>query len=211
MLDDNHLLSIRQLSCARQQQTLFANLTLQLAPGDLLIVEGPNGSGKSSLLRILAGLASPSGGDMYWHGVSTTSQRQAFHADMHYVGHANGIKSGLSVTENLRLMQHLAGINPDENNDGILTSLQLQHHRHTLACHLSAGQRRRLALARLLLLRKKLWILDEPLTALDMDTQTFFIDQLQHHLQSGGMAIISTHHIIPLQYRSMKKLRLPLC
>lgn len=205
-----HSLSIEHLACIREQRLLFADLSLQLHAGDLLIIEGSNGSGKSTLLRLLTGLTTPTAGQIHWQQQSIMNNA-VYRENMHYIGHLNGIKSGLTVEENLSLMQHLAGTSSSDHHTAILNTLGLHDHRGHLARHLSAGQKRRLALAKLFSLKKPLWLLDEPLTAIDTATETLFITQLEQHLQAGGMAVISTHHPIPLQYRSIKKLRLPIC
>lgn len=209
MTMSGHSLSIESLACIIEQRLLFSELSLQLHAGDLLIIEGPNGSGKSTLLRLLTGLATPTAGTVYWQQ-QTIKNNLVYRENMHYVGHQNGIKSGLSVEENLNLMRHLAGLGPSNNHDEVLNTLDLSSHRKHLARHLSAGQKRRLALAKLFYIHKPVWLLDEPLTALDHATESVFIRQLEQHLQSGGIAVISTHHPIPLQYRSIKRLRLPL-
>lgn len=205
-----HSLSIESLTCIREQRLLFSDLSLQLNPGDLLLIEGPNGSGKSTLLRLLTGLATPAAGHIYWQQQSIVNN-PAYCENMHYIGHLNGIKSGLTVSENLCLMQYLADKTASSDHSTLLTTLGLLDHRHQLARHLSAGQKRRLTLAKLFCLKKPLWLLDEPLTAIDHAAESLFITHLEQHLQDGGMAVISTHHPIPLQYRSIKKLRLPLC
>lgn len=202
---------ITELASIRQQRLLFKNLSLNLQQGDCLVIEGPNGSGKSSLLRILAGLALPTHGDIHWQGTPISTNRHAYYADMHYIGHLNGIKSGLTVTENLHLIIELAGGDSTTNIIPVLASLELQHHHHELARHLSAGQKRRLALAKLFCIKKSLWLLDEPLTALDTATQAIFMKQLEQHLQQGGIAVISTHQTISLQHATIKTLKLPLC
>jgi heme exporter protein A len=190
--------SASQLSCVRQKTTLFRNISFTLKSGSLLVIEGANGSGKSSLLRLLAGLSSPAGGEIFWQNQSIYQIRDLYNDNMHYVGHANGIKLGLTVAENIKLVKCLAGNNgnifPDEHE--ILTLLQLATYKHVLAKTLSAGQKRRLALARLFLLPKKLWILDEPFTALDMNSHTIVLSLLEKHLEQNGISIISSHHPI---------------
>lgn len=200
-------LTTNKLCCVRQQRCLFANLSFELQAGEALFVEGPNGSGKSSLLRLLAGIATPDSGDVLW-GV------QAIQENLHYVGHANGIKLGLTVSENLELMQRLAMdcrvALRAPRNDEVLALLQLHPQKNKLAKHLSAGQRRRLALARLFLLPKPVWILDEPMTALDVATQATFLAEMEKHLEQGGIVVASSHQPITI-HRASKTLRLPLC
>jgi heme exporter protein A len=175
-----------KLSCIRQQRILFSDVSFRLEKGGLLLVQGSNGSGKSSLLRILCGIATPYSGDIHW-----TPQH------MHYIGHTNGIKLGLTVLENMRLFAALIQ-QPHDETMPVLTQLELHPYQHRLAKHLSAGQKRRLALAKLLLFPKPLWILDEPLTALDAHSQRIFLSALETHLKNGGMAIVSSHHAFTL-------------
>ncbi|HEX4045572.1 MAG TPA: cytochrome c biogenesis heme-transporting ATPase CcmA [Gammaproteobacteria bacterium] len=204
---------VSQLSFARQQQPpLFEQLSFTLSPGELLCIEGVNGSGKSSLLRILAGLMQPNTGDICWQGVSIHHPLALFKTQMHYVGHANGIKLDLTVNENLRLTNALSTALASQETLSLLKQLQLHTQQQTLARYLSAGQKRRLALAKLWLTSKKLWLLDEPLTALDANTQTFFLAQLTQHLQQGGMAIMSSHQPIRLATNVQQKtIRLSVC
>lgn len=209
-MDKANTLRAVDLSCVRQQIKLFFHLNFELHPGDVLLVEGPNGSGKSSLLRLLAGLATPTDGAVFWQNTSIQTHREYPH-QVHYVSHANGIKLGLTVTENLQLMQQLNGAASMESYENILTALQLQSQQHVLAKYLSAGQKRRLALAKLFLVPRKIWLLDEPLTALDVHTQIFFLSQLEAHLNQQGISIMSSHQAMDLQHLSTTTLRLTSC
>lgn len=171
------------------------------------MVEGPNGSGKSTLLKLLTGLTSPPTGDIHWQGQSILHHPD-YGQHLHYIGHLNGIKTGLTVLENLTFMHVLSGAALDT---GILDLLKLKDHQQVLSRELSAGQKRRLALARLFCIKKPLWIVDEPLTAIDAETQDLFLSALKNHLAQNGMAVISTHQPILLNDVSIKQLRLPLC
>lgn len=203
-------LCVRNLRCVRQHKQIFNHLSFQLSPSQILLVEGPNGSGKSSLLRILAGLSTPFDGDIFWHNQNITDLGTDFSHDLHFVGHTNGIKLGLTVIENLRLAAHLS-LSSHAAFDDVLSLLRLSAHANTQAKHLSAGQKRRLGLAKLFLFPKPLWVIDEPLTALDVETQTLFLSWLTNHSQQGGIAVISSHHTIPLSPTILKTLRLQLC
>lgn len=196
------------LSCTRQALQLFTDLSLQVEPGEMVLVEGANGSGKSSLLRLLTGLATPDSGDIFWRGQPIQTVATDYRANMHYISHSNGLKLGLTVIENVRLVSCLALNNLSMQASTVFSSLQLDDCLHKQARYLSAGQKRRVALARLWLLPRPLWILDEPLTALDVQTQTFFLSQLESHLQQGGMAIISSHHAFSLPASRVRTLRL---
>lgn len=202
-------LSARDLCCIRQNKLLFKNISFDLAGGEALLIEGPNGSGKSSLLRLLTGLATPSQGNIFWQNKSLEFVQTEYSEQMHYIGHANGIKLGLTVAENLQLINHLSSNIIDL--EAVLTLLQLSEHKNTLTKNLSAGQRRRVALAKLFLLPKPLWILDEPFTALDITTQNILLSKLESHLHDGGMTIISSHHSIHLEKHKPRLLRLGEC
>lgn len=204
----NCTLQTINLTCKRQHQILFKNLSFQIQRSEVLFIEGPNGSGKSSLIRLLTGLASPSSGDILWRSKSIYEGQTNFKNDLHYVGHTNGIKLGLTVIENLQLANALLCEPYAFHPESILALLQLDNHQHTPARFLSAGQKRRLALARLFLFPKPLWILDEPFTALDSTIQTWMSDQLSNHVERGGIAIISSHHAIEFKDIHTHKLRL---
>ncbi|OGT37770.1 MAG: heme ABC exporter, ATP-binding protein CcmA [Gammaproteobacteria bacterium RIFCSPHIGHO2_12_FULL_37_14] len=191
------LLQLDNLSCVRQQKILFSNISLQLTAGELLLIEGPNGSGKSSLLRLIVGLLPPSEGEIFWQGSPIHKKYQAYTEHLHYIGHANGLKLGLTVRENLQLQS--LSLSLTKNISLILSQLQLTQNQDTQAKFLSAGQKRRLALAKLFLFPKRLWILDEPLTALDQTTQELFLAQLAIHLQNGGIGMVSSHQSIFLK------------
>lgn len=204
-------LDILDLCCVRQQKKLFTNLSFQLLSSQALVIEGANGSGKSSLLRLLTGLTTPTQGDICWQGISIQQHNEQYKRDLHYVGHTNGIKLGLTVIENLRLSLSLALEKQALSFEDILDQLQLSAHAHTFASHLSAGQKRRLALAKLLLFPKPLWLLDEPLTALDSHTQQLFLSWLDAHLKQDGIAIMSSHQTIKLKDVALTTLRLSSC
>lgn len=201
-------LEVQNLSCTRQHKSLFHQLCFQVTGGELLIIEGRNGAGKSSLLRLLAGLTTPQQGTIFWNKESIETLRSDYYQYLHYLGHANGLKLGLSVNENLLLQQHLLLASSSQEQE-ILDSLQLSDLKHVSANFLSAGQKRKLALAKLLLFPKPLWILDEPLTALDVTTQHLFLFYLEKHLQQQGLCIMSSHQAIPTM--TAKTLRLGVC
>ncbi len=209
-MNANPCLQASALSCTRQHSTLFTDLNFVLYPKELLLVQGANGAGKSSLLRLLTGLATPARGNITWNGENIASVREQYQHDLHYLGHDNGLKLHLTLQENLQLAAHLS-LTTYAGFENILHALQLAPLQHEYAKNISAGQKRRLALAKIFLLPRKLWILDEPLTALDADTQIYFLSQLQMHLQQGGMAIISSHHAIHLPDQIIKNLRLSAC
>jgi heme exporter protein A len=194
-------LVIQNLGFERNNIPLLDQINSTANAGELLQVRGANGCGKSTLLRLLAGYLEPHSGAIFWQNQSITEQCDTYQQHIHYVGHRNGIKPILTVTENLKLLCalnqipfHAATIKT------VLTKMGLQHAADKQACHLSAGQLRRLALARLSLNRSKIWILDEPTTALDTTGQAVLTDLLTEHLTDGGLAIIATHHDLDLSY-----------
>lgn len=208
---NNPTLNVINLSCVRMNRCLFTNLSFELKPQAVLLIEGSNGAGKSSLLRLLAGLSTPQEGKIEWCGQSIHRVRENYYQDLHYIGHTNGIKLGLTVFENLQLAKQLIRTTHQPDYDAVLTELNLSLYKHTYANELSAGQKRRLALARLLLFPKQLWIIDEPYTSLDVDTQLLFLAKLKRHCEQGGMAIISSHHAMDLADVTLNKVRLGSC
>jgi len=190
-------LEINKLRCIRNQQILFSDISFQLNENEILQIQGENGCGKSSLLQCIAGLSTPAAGEI------------KNIPDFHYIGHTNGIKSSLTVIENLKLCCHL--LSTPFDIEKIPQILKLDNLQNTFAKNLSAGQKRKVAIAKLFLIPKKLWLLDEPLTSLDAETQTFFLSALKQHLQQGGMAIVTTHQSLVLDNLPIKTLRLTSC
>ena len=197
------MLEVSNLACSRGDHRLFSGLSFTLRPGEIMQVQGENGSGKTTLLRTLCGFVAADEGDISWDGAPVASLAEGFHADMLYLGHLNAIKDDLSALENLKIAATLAG-RPltDATVKSALRRLGLKG-RELLPCKvLSQGQRRRVALARLLVSEARLWILDEPLAALDVRAVSLIQDLLAAHLSGGGMAIFTTHQ--PLQVEGME-------
>lgn len=205
----NYCFSAKNIGLVRNRSYLFQAIEVQLQSGEILIVEGRNGCGKSSLLRILASLLTPSAGEIFWQDQKITCGHENFLANLHYLGHANGIKLNLTVMENLVLMGHLHSQINTQKIPGLLRQLGLQHAKETLAKHLSAGQKRKLALAKLSLYPKPLWILDEPFDTLDSEATDFFHQLMLEHLEQRGVIILSTHQ--PLRHFNWPIKRLRLC
>ncbi len=185
------------LECIRGDRLLFCDLSFDLAAGELLAVEGANGAGKTSLLRILAGLSLPSEGSVVWRGHAIARRRAEYCAEMIYLGHQGGLKMDLSPLENLRLWLTLAGL--EANDDAIthaLATVGLDGYQDAPTRILSAGQRQRTALSRLLLSAAPLWILDEPFTALDTRGLTLVRQLLDRHADRGGLAVLTSHQPI---------------
>jgi heme exporter protein A len=188
------MLEISNLACSRGDHLLFSDLNFSLSAGELLQVQGANGSGKTSLLRTLCGFMMPVAGEIRWRGQNIRELGDAFYAEMIYLGHLNAIKDELNALENLRISAGLAGCKVDDKQVmAALRRLGLRG-RETLPVKvLSQGQRRRVALARLLLSNASLWILDEPLTALDVGAVELMQELIGEHLVNNGMVIYTTH------------------
>lgn len=188
---------IRDLRCERDERLLFRDLSFAIAAGDVVQVEGPNGSGKTSLLRILSGLSQQFDGQLHWCGEPMPSAKLAFRADLFYLGHAPAVKALLTPLENLRWS--LAGESPaHEKMMAALREVGLYGYEDVPCFSLSAGQQRRVALARLYLTRARLWILDEPFTAIDKSGVAALEWHISAHAQQGGGVILTTHHALHL-------------
>ncbi len=173
---------------------MFDHFTLTLIPGELIHLQGVNGSGKTSLLRILAGLSSPESGIVRWNGVDIQECRDEYVSHLLYLGHQPAVKDDLTVRENLQVSCRLAGLEPSaESLRSALEETGLLSRSNLPARVLSQGQRRRLALSRLWLENRRLWILDEPFTALDVHATQLLERRLEAHLAAGGMVILTTH------------------
>ncbi len=176
----------------RGGREVFAGLSFALAEGEILVLRGPNGSGKSSLLRLLAGFLQPAGGGVAWAGVQIAQDLAAHRARLHHVGHADAVKSALTVRENLAFAGALAGA-PANGLEVALAGFDLLPLEGVPARHLSAGQKRRLALARLLAAERPLWLLDEPGVGLDAANRRRLEQALAAHRAAGGLAVLATH------------------
>ncbi len=200
-------LSINNLAFERNNECLFDEITENLVSGDILQIRGVNGSGKSTFLRIMAGFLTPTTGSVLWNEKNILKYDD-YSREIIYLGHQNGTNPYLTVYENLRLNFALA--NQKITHDFLLQLLRASHLyplKDTKAMHLSAGQNRRLALSRLQISHTRLWILDEPTTALDQSGEAWLADLLNQHLVRGGIAIIATHHDLNIA-RPIKTLHL---
>ncbi|MFO1418646.1 MAG: cytochrome c biogenesis heme-transporting ATPase CcmA [Methylotetracoccus sp.] len=186
------------LECVRGDRVLFSRLHFDLAAGHILFVEGANGAGKTSLLRILAGLSPPADGEILWRGSAISRNRAAYCADMTYVGHGTGLKAELTPFENLRIWTRLAGVAAEDGAiRDALDRMGLAHSHDIQTRTLSAGQRQRTALTRLLLATARCWILDEPFTALDVTGIERVRELIDAHTRRGGMAVMTSHQALP--------------
>ena len=203
------MLEVLNLGCVRGNRRLFRDLSFSLEPGGFLELRGPNGGGKTSLMRILCGLATPAEGEVRWNGTSIWRLREEYFAAIAYVAHLNGVKDELTAQENLLVSERVAG-NPFSvaETESALERVGLGRQRHLAARLLSAGQRRRLALARLLLSQAKLWILDEMLTSLDDAGITLARELIAAHLAGGGLTIFATHQELDLVSEGAQRIQL---
>jgi heme exporter protein A len=193
-------LSGRGVRCVRGGREIFSGLDFAAASGEVLAVTGANGSGKTSLLRMIAGLLAVAGGVITLEGgeAELTLAEQA-----HYLGHRDPLKPALSVMENLAFWRDFLGGEPC-NADESLTAVGLDHAARLPAAYLSAGQRRRLSVARLLAVRRPVWLLDEPTSALDAAGQSLFTALMADHLARGGLIIAATHTPLGLPVRELR-------
>lgn len=203
------MLEISDLACARGDHRLFSGLSFSLSAGELMQVEGVNGSGKTSLLRALCGFLMPEAGAIRWRGEDIRELREDYHAEMVYLGHHNAIKDELNALENLHINAGMAGIVIDDKQAIAALRRMGLRGRETLPVKvLSQGQRRRVALARLLVGNASLWILDEPLTALDVGAVGLMQELIGEHLARGGMVIFTTHQPLEVAGVAMRRLSL---
>ena len=197
------------LACVRGDRELFRDVNFSLDAGGLLQVRGPNGSGKTSLLRMLCGFSNPSSGEICWNGTSIRSLGAEYSAHIIYIGHLSGTKDDLTVLENLRISSALAGFEiGDAEAVAALRHMGLKGREMLPVKVLSQGQRRRVALARLLVCKTALWILDEPLVALDVAAVDLMQKLLEQHLQQGGMIVMTTHQEIDISSTAISQLQL---
>ena len=203
------LLEVRKLGCVRGDRRLFSGLDLSLPAGTFLQVTGPNGSGKTSLLRILCGLLAPAEGEIKWQGEDIRSLGEDYFTSVTYLGHRHGVKDELSGIENLRISNALNGIEiSKERARSVLERMGLAGRESLPARLLSEGQRRRVALARLLTCGTKLWLLDEVMTSLDKGAMALIRSLIEEHLAGGGIALVATHQELELATGSTKRLEL---
>jgi heme exporter protein A len=179
----------QSLGCVRGGRNIFSELDFEVPAGQALAVTGANGAGKSSLLRMIAGLLPIAGGAV---GLEGGDADLTLSEQTHYLGHRDALKPALTVLENLEFWRNFLG---GEANDGpaSLEAVGLGHTTHLPAAFLSAGQRRRLSIARLLSVKRPVWLLDEPTSALDANGQTMIAGVMADHLRSGGIILAATH------------------
>lgn len=193
----------------RGDRRLFSGLDFAVSPGTFVQLTGPNGSGKTSLLRILCGLLAPAEGQVTWQGANIRSLGEEYFTAVTYLGHRHGVKDELSAVENLRISNALNGIAVSKDRAlAVLQQMGLAGRELLPARLLSEGQRRRVALARLLVCETQLWLLDEVMTSLDKGAVVLVRSLIENHLAGGGIAIVATHQELELSAGVTKRLEL---
>jgi len=203
------MLTARELRCERGDRALFTDLNFALEAGTLLHVQGANGSGKTSLLRMLCGLTTPASGQILWDGDDIRELREDYASQLTYIGHHPAVKDDLSALENVCISQLLAG-QPVSREQALeaLAAVGLKNQANLPSRVLSQGQRRRVALARLWLCNKPLWVLDEPYNTLDVNAVVLLQRHIETHLGRGGMAVLTTHQEPGIAAKLVRTLRL---
>ncbi|MBC7002129.1 cytochrome c biogenesis heme-transporting ATPase CcmA [Photobacterium sp. BZF1] len=214
------MLSVEELSCTRDERVLFENLHFTVSSGELVQIEGHNGAGKTTLLRILAGLGRADDGRVCWLDEDIESAREDYHQELLFLGHQTGVKRELTAYENLAFFQsmHLCNEESDLNGEPqvsgkdslwqALAQVGLAGREDVPAGQLSAGQQRRVALARLWLSNHKLWILDEPLTAIDKQGVKVLEGLFLAHAKRGGIVVLTTHQDMFTDSDQLRKIKL---
>lgn len=201
-------LEVNEICCSRDDRQLISGLCFGLRSGQVLLLEGSNGSGKTTLLRVLCGFREADSGHIRWCGQAI--EDSSYFSDMAYVGHADGTKRELTVLENLRFA--LALNRPGTYSiEQALRKVQLEGYEDNLVQTLSAGQKRRLSLARLLVINTILWILDEPFTSLDKQGIVLIESLIDAHSKNGGMVLLTSHHDLSFPHLSLQRIHLDSC
>lgn len=203
-----YCLEAEDLGCIRDDRTLFDGLSFRLVSGQVLLLAGRNGSGKTSLLRLLCGMRQPDAGEIRWDGEDIFRLGPDYHAHIAYVGHKDGVKQDMTSYENLKMARGLGAPNTQVGIDDALDQVELSGFDDVVARNLSAGQQRRLALARLLVTRANLWILDEPFTSLDTHGISVVEGLFARHVGQGGMLAVTSHHQVTLNDADILRINL---
>ena len=193
------MLEARMLCCVRGERRLFQDLNVTVSAGECLHVRGENGVGKTSLLRLLTGLSAPESGEVLWCEQSISKDTSAFHSDLLFLGHRDALKEDLTAIENLQLYAALDDIHlPDDKALSALWRFGLRGREHLPVNYLSAGQKRRVLMARMLTRQAKLWILDEPFSALDLQAVQALQELIAEHVEQGGLVVFTSHQEVNL-------------
>lgn len=199
------MLEARELLCERDDRILFSELSFRVTAGEWVQITGSNGAGKTTLLRLLTGLARPDAGEVCWQGQPLHQVRDSYHQELLWIGHQPGIKTRLSALENLSFFHH------DGDTAQCLAALAqagLAGYEDIPVNQLSAGQQRRVALARLWLTRARLWILDEPFTAIDVNGVERLTQRMAQHTEQGGIVILTTHQPLNVETNKVRRIAL---
>ena len=195
------MLEARALTCIRGERQLFHNLNLTVTAGECLHVRGENGVGKTSLLRLLTGLAKPEAGEVLWNQQSIAKDSSLYHRELLFLGHRDALKEDLTALENLRLYAVLDDIQlPGDKALAALWRFGLRGRENLPVSCLSAGQKRRVLMARMLTRQAKLWILDEPFNALDLHAVQDLQGLITEHVEQGGLVILTSHQEVQLPH-----------
>ena len=201
------MLEARTITCVRGERELFSNLSLQLSPGECLHIRGENGVGKTSLLRLLSGLASPESGEVFWNGIAIKQEASEYHSKLLFLGHRDALKEDLTALENLLMYAAIDDLQiPAEEALASLWKFGLKGREDLPVHYLSAGQKKRVLMARMLTRRAQVWILDEPFNALDAQAGYELQSLIGSHLVSGGLVVLTSHQ--PLAIPNLKVLDL---
>jgi len=193
------MLRVVNLSCSRGDKVLFSHVHAELKPGEIIHLRGENGAGKTSLLRLLVGLSTPAAGEILWNDVPITRCRESYLRHLLFLGHQSALKTDLTSIENLRLLSAIDGVALTEDAvTAVLGQFGLWGRERFPVEWLSAGQRRRVLLARLSLQSAKLWVLDEPLNALDVGATELLLRMISDHLAADGMVFMTSHQSLDL-------------
>ena len=193
MSSDGALFEARSINAWRGDRHILRDVSFTIRPGEFLKVTGPNGVGKTTLLRVICGLLPAETGELYWRNQPVRGRRDEFHAEMAYLGHLNSLKADLTARENLKFLAGLRETLTDEDIDAALERVGILSRGDLPARSLSAGQKRRLALARLVLANAAFWVLDDPVTNLDTAGIELVEALIHEHVSRGGLAIAAAH------------------
>ncbi|NOI76831.1 cytochrome c biogenesis heme-transporting ATPase CcmA [Vibrio coralliilyticus] len=204
------MLEVSQLTAIRDERILFESLSFTINSGELVQIEGRNGTGKTTLLRIVTGLGDRDSGEIFWNGENIESNRDAYHQDLLFLGHQTGVKRELTAYENLRFYLNIHSRKPVDKETiySALMKVGLVGREDVPVAQLSAGQQRRVALARLWLSDHKLWILDEPLTAIDKQGVNVLESLFLSHAEDDGIVILTTHQDMFADNPKLRKIKL---
>ncbi|RLA08926.1 MAG: heme ABC transporter ATP-binding protein CcmA [Gammaproteobacteria bacterium] len=207
----NFQLEVKNLSCIRSDKLLFKNLSFVVRNYNLLEITGKNGSGKTSLLKILSALRLPDEGEIIFNGQNINTMTYEYYSYVSFLGHHNAIKNDLTAIENLSISCALSSSVDKENDkdiNSVLTKVELLYHKDDLVGTFSAGMKRRLSIAKLLLLKNPLWILDEPYTSVDLSGIDLIESFITSHLKQGGAVVMTSHHPLKIDKKYIKNLHI---